>query len=127
MTQDKTERITNLSTSYLECRTIGHAWSIRWWGSITELTEDLVPPVVRAFRWSRVRVAVCQRCQTIRDEFFPQVVGRIGEVESHQAQYRRYRYADGYQLKGVGQSPPRSLFTQAAYDRWKVGDPEFHQ
>lgn len=122
----KEERIKALSTSYLECRTLGHAWSIRWWGSISELPEELVPQVVRAFRWSRVRVAVCQRCQTIRDEFFPKDEEGTSP-DSHQAQYRRYRYADGYQLRGVGESPARSLFTQTAYERWKQGDPEFHQ
>lgn len=126
--KDVTERITDLSTSYLECRTLGHAWTIRWWGSLDEMPTDLVPHVARVFRWSRVRVSVCQRCETIRDEFFPKVPTRptsIDEVDSHQAQYRRYRYAEGYQLRGVGNSPGRRLFTKAAYDRWKTGDPEF--
>lgn len=122
----KTKLIDALPTNYLECRTLGHAWRIRWWGSVDELPEELVPPVARAFRWSRVRVSFCQRCHTIRDEFFPVADGRIiGTEDSHQAQYRRYRYATGYQLIGVGNSPARRLFTQEAYERWKLGDPDF--
>ncbi len=121
-------RIEDLPTTYLECRTLGHAWSIRWWGSVSELSEDLVPPITRAYRWSRVRVSVCYRCETIRDEFFPREDELMDpEADGHRAEYRRYRYADKYQLKGIGERPTRSLFTRTAYDRWKTGDPEFHQ
>ena len=123
----KVGRIDALPTTYLECRTLGHAWSIRWWGSIDELPEDMVPGVVRTFRWSRVRVSVCQRCSTIRDEFYPKITPFVSDPDSHQAQYRRYRYAGGYLLDGVGESPSRRLFTSAAYERWKLGDSEFHR
>ncbi len=120
----KTERIDALPTRYLECRSLGHAWAIRWWGSITELPEGTVPPVVRAFKYSKIRVSTCQRCGTIRDEFFPKTV--YEDPDSHRTQYRRYRYAGGYTLDGIGTSPARSLFNQAAYERWKLGDTEFH-
>lgn len=119
-------RIERLPTTFLECRTLGHAWTIRWWGSIEELPDKLVPDIVRAFRWSRVRVSICQRCETIRDEFYPRE-DDLFKPETFRAQQRRYRYPDFYMLKGVGERPVRSLFTQVAYDRWKVGDPDFHQ
>lgn len=121
-------RAEKLPTPYLECRSLGHAWSIRWWGSIEELPEDLVPEIVRAFRWSRVRVSTCQRCGTIRDEFFPVAGDTFGtdEIDTYRTEYRRYRYANDYQLKGIGETPSRSLFTRVAYERWKIGDPEFH-
>lgn len=118
-------RIGKLPTTFLECRTLGHAWSIRWWGSIEELPDDLVPEIVRAFRWSRVRVSLCQRCETIRDEFYPQEDDLMAP-DSFRTQQRRYRYPEQYVLQGVGERPTRSLFTKTAYDRWKVGDPEFH-
>lgn len=121
-------RAEKLPTAYLECRSLGHAWSIRWWGSIDELPEDLVPPIARAFRWLRVRVSICLRCETVRDEFFPvpDIIRPDHEIDPFRCEYRRYRYANDYQLKGVGEAPPRSLFNRVAYARWVVGDPEFH-
>lgn len=123
---DPDPRITTLPTTFLECRTLGHAWSIRWWGSTDELPEEMVPAIARAFRWSRVRVSVCQRCGTIRDEFYPKVE-RGADEDAFRTQQRRYRYPEQYVLQGVGERPSRSLFTRSAYDRWKTGDPEFHQ
>lgn len=118
-------RIQGLPTNYLECRTLGHAWSIRWWGSLDELPIELIPEVARVFRWERVRVSVCSRCDTIRDEFYPKLDDRE-DPDSYRTQQRRYRYGSEYQLKGVGEPPSRALFTRTAYARWKKGDPSFH-
>lgn len=118
------EQADRLPTSYLECRTIGHAWSIRWWGTINELPDALVPDVVRAFRWDLVRVATCLRCQTIRDEFFPKATRASDSFHRYQCQYRRYRYADGYQVPGNGR-PDRRVFSKVAFERWMTGEAEF--
>lgn len=120
---DVLRQVDNLPTTFLECRTLGHAWRIRWWGNIREIPEDMVPQIVRDFRWSLIRVAVCLRCRTIRDEFFPKT--ESSSFERFQAQYRRYRYPGTYQVKGHG-SPRRAVFSKSAFERWKVGDPEFH-
>jgi hypothetical protein len=110
-------QIDALPTSFLECRTIGHAWTIRWWGNVKELPSDLVPEIVSQFRWDLVRVSTCLRCHTIRDEFYPQ--GR--NVDRFRCQYRRYRYPDGYQVSGHG-VPARALFSKTAYERWTSGE-----
>jgi hypothetical protein len=118
------DRIDSLETEHLECRSIGHAWKIRWWGSISDLPDDLVPSVVRAFRWDLVRVSTCLRCSTIRDEFFPKAGRDSDRVQRFQCQYRRYRYPDGYQMPGYGRVN-RAVFSRTAYERWVTGDDGF--
>lgn len=118
------EHIDSLPTTFLECRTLGHAWKIRWWGNVRDVPEDLVPQVVREFRWDLMRVSICLRCETIRDEFFPKTKQTY---ERFHCQYRRYRYPSEYQVKGHGGSPRRAIFSRTAYERWVSGDNAFIQ
>lgn len=118
---DVIEKADALPTEYLECRTIGHAWSVRWWGNIKELPDNLVPEVVRSFRWDLVRVSTCLRCSSIRDEFFPKASRATDSYQRFQCQYRRYRYPTGYQVSGNGR-PDRRVFSKVAFERWTSGE-----
>jgi hypothetical protein len=115
------EQADALPTHFVECRTIGHAWSIRWWGSVWELPDDLVPSVVREFRWDLIRVSTCLRCHTIRDEFYPKAHQVSNGYNRFQCQYRRYRYPNGYQVPGNGR-PDRRIFSKVAFERWVAGE-----
>lgn len=117
--EQEQEAIDSLPTNFVECRSIGHAWSIRWWGNVRELADELIPEVVRAFRFDLVRVSRCLRCTTVRDEFMPK--GSDFSAARFQTQYRRYRYPDGYSIKDHGYIR-RAQFSRTAYERWKVGD-----
>ena len=104
-----------MPTHYLECRAVGHAWSIRWWGTISEMPEELVPRIVEAFRWDLARVSVCLRCHTVRDDF-------SSPLARYRTQHRRYRYPEGYRVPdGLG----KEHAAQVAYERWIEGDTEF--
>jgi hypothetical protein len=115
------EQADALPTHFLECRTIGHAWSIRWWGNIGELPDELVPQVVRSFQWDLIRVSTCLRCNTIRDEFYPRASRVADSFHRFQCQYRRYRYSSGYQVPGNGR-PDRRIFSKVAFERWTAGE-----
>ncbi len=108
------EVISTMSREYLQCRTLGHAWNIDWWGPARLIPGD-IPPVVSAFNWEMVRVATCLRCGSGRDEFYPG--GTQDPWEVWRVQYRRYRYSPGYQLKGMPSD--RRWFTESAYTRWQ--------
>lgn len=103
--------------AYLECRSLGHAWTIIWWGRVSELPDDLVPRIVNEFRWRLVRVAQCTRCATIRDQFYPRVPSAYAEIAGFSPQYSRYRYPDGYQAPGYGFTG-RAIFTMTYFERW---------
>lgn len=109
--------VSTMPLAYLQCRTLGHAWNIEWWGPVDQLAEiDVeVPPMVRTFRWSMVRISKCLRCFTERDEFYPR--GTIDPYEVWRVQQRRYRYAEGYQLRGYPKID-RRFFSHVAYERW---------
>ena len=95
---------------YLECRTLGHAWTIVSWG----LVGPDSPPITKAWKWDKVRVSKCLRCQCVRDEFYP--AHTISPWESWRVQIRRYHYPVGYQQRGP-ERHDRTEYTAAAYLR----------
>ena len=109
--------VSRMPMAFLQCRTLGHAWNIEWWGPAKLLAEIglEIPPMVNSFRWTMVRVSHCLRCATERDEFYP--AGTIDPYDMWRVQQRRYRYTDGYQLRGYPQVD-RRFFSHAGYERW---------
>jgi hypothetical protein len=95
------DSIDDLSKTFLDCRDRGHAWfDARGEPSLKRSSGGLV-----------IRVLVCSRCRTRREDV---IIGTNGAVDG-----RRYVYPEGYCLtRGVGYAAKddvRKLAVRAAF------------
>jgi len=108
-------RLTSVKTSYLECRTIGHAWHLRYIGPVAQADADIQDRARRSI-WDPdgARVLRCSRCRTERVDLCVVGYGRGGGY-SYFLTSRSYRYPDGYAIEGVGQH--REVLQHVLFER----------
>jgi hypothetical protein len=92
-----------MSTVFLECRTIGHAWKIVYMGSTAaSLDEDLTHRAsTHPLKPDGARVLECSRCYTERIDLC--VVGYGRKEYAYRLVGRQYRYPDHYKVRGAHQ------------------------
>jgi hypothetical protein len=97
----RVEDISELSRNFLDCRDRGHAWyDAKGEPSLKRTNSGLV-----------IRILVCNRCRTRREDW---VVATSGAIDS-----RRYTYPDGYLMKPgadrIARQDVRKLAVRAAF------------
>jgi hypothetical protein len=89
-----------LPVLFLECRTIGHAWTLGYIGPVAGADPELATRA-RRHPWhpDAARILVCLRCQTERVDLCVYGYGRGSYA--YRVVSRSYRYPDAYALEGV--------------------------
>lgn len=83
--------------TFLECRTIGHAWKIRFLGPITRADEDLARRArANGMGPDGARVLRCVRCKTERVDLC--IIGFRRGTYAYRLVGRSYRHPDTYHL-----------------------------
>jgi len=92
--------IEKLKGSYLECRTLGHAWKIQYMGPVTRSDMELASRA-RHHPWNPdgARILRCTRCRTERVDLC--LVGYGRRAYGYRLVARYYRYADDYKVEGA--------------------------
>ena len=107
-------RLRDARTAFLECRTIGHSWRLRFIGPVGKADGDIQDRARRSvFTPDAARVLRCSRCRTERVDLC--VVGYGRKAYSYFLTSRSYRYPDGYAIEGAADH--RDLIHLALFER----------
>lgn len=114
------EAIARLRLAYLECRTIGHAWRIRYIGPTVRADEEIAT-TARHHKWrpDGCRILRCSRCHTERIDLC--LVGYGRREYSYRMVSRFYRYPKNYAIEG-GIGGSRDPLHEEIFRRYARGD-----
>jgi hypothetical protein len=106
--------IEELNESFLECRTIGHQWSLDSIGPTIRMSAA-VQDIARAthHRVDGARIMVCLRCGTLR-------IDLVQYVWNQTVPYivaRRYQYPTEYRIKGSSEPLYRGVIQAELFRR----------
>lgn len=122
MARRKPERdasfVRDLNQDYLTCRTMRHAWRVVYFGKVREVDKEYLPR--RSIFRVIVRIAECDRCGTLRREFFNEAGQKAFlNGDPFNVLARQYVYPAAYQHRG-DRRPIAKDYNYEMLRRWRV-------